>query len=298
VTANDKPEDRRGGGSIAQAVEQLASHISGCLGGRSAMTSTESLMDLWLDLPGENPERLGIEAQLRRHSCGSLLLDFTQRLHTAAPAAPNVADAVRSRLPAGSPATYRRLGELVVRAWQDPTLREALRRSPAATLRQEGIALPGSVDLRVVEPDQVHLPTAKAVELPLPPASSPPTSAARALQALGGTPWGALVGDLPLAVHTGSGQAAQGSTRSPWLAGDGRGRPRASRAWLLPSWATAALVLVAVVLVVSRSLPWAGAGVSGAALGGGNQGALVGVAAAAAVVAAAIVLATAIRRLR
>jgi hypothetical protein len=156
---------------------------------------SDSLIDEWIDLPRGSRQRRSIEATVRQDPYGGALVDLPDVLGRAA-GTTDIAGQVRRSLPPGSPVVYRRLAEVVVRAWEDPDLRASIRGAPRATLAREGVRLPDDVYVAIVDPRRAHLPTATLVEVPLPAEDDRAMAGETARQELAATEFGVLLHEV------------------------------------------------------------------------------------------------------
>jgi hypothetical protein len=230
------------------------------------MRDDERDAQAWLDqlLDGDtSPEqRADIESRLRATEHGRQLLALLPLLASPPPPPPDgtadLAPDVLARLPRGRPGDYRRLADLVLRAWQDTGLRERLRAAPREQLRAAGLTVPDTTDVAVVTPAEAELPTSRRVVIPLPPpgAAAVPSDEARA--ALSAGPFGWLWG--PPWEPSGSAAPIGRALVERWRAWFGGG----------PVYRPVAAALAAVLAVAGLALLLPGVGTPGAAVGDGQ----------------------------
>lgn len=181
-------------------------------------------------------------------------------------ASPDVTDSVMARLPELDPISLRRLAAVVVEAWEDPELRERLRRAPRPVLADSGIAVPSHVRVEVGREDNAPMPNAERLHLPLPAQGARAFSAAEARGRLARVGWHQLVG-APAVTPLGSGRAR--SVQVPNIIASARPSWRRSTGgWRAPAALSATAAAIALALALS-ALDIGGSG--GGALDGGEH---------------------------
>ena len=222
--------------------------------------SLDALLDECRDRSTASPRGAELERSLRASRRGRWLLEVHRGLQaseeTDVPA--NLTNRIMDRLPGGSPALYRQIGDVVVRAWADPVLREALRRDALAALAREGIELAAGTVVEVVTVAEAELPTAERLVLPLPTAGSPAVAPADARRRLAETEFGWLWGMPQAAPEAALGEAAAGLV-ALWHTGVDRWRRAMTVPLVRRQLAFAAVVgaagLAVVILVADRGMP-------------------------------------------
>ena len=158
---------------------------------------------------GDKIERLF--GQSTRHGIAGLFRRWAwngQVSHGADQREAEIRSAVMNRLPEGSPATYRALAQVVLKAWSEPTLRSALRENPNSTFAGHGVQIPAGTRIEIVSASEATLPTGSVVSIPLPAADEPAIAEAQARAALAGGEWEWLLG-LPYGGLSFAGSAEQ-----------------------------------------------------------------------------------------
>jgi len=225
------------------------------------------------DLSG--PRRADLEAEMSATPAGREALVAWHRLLADAGAPPpgDLAGRVMAALPEVEPRVLRRVAEVVVEAWADPRLREALRADPRRVLAARGAPLPAELPAAVVAPSEARLPRADGLVLPLPEPSAPPVAADAARRQLAhgefgwlwGTPWSQA---LDRAARPAAG-AAPAAARG-WRAALARLAAPIGHPWR--GFAVAFVGVLALALAAVVAAPGLdGGGVSGAAVGGDGR---------------------------
>ncbi len=231
----------------------------------SDLTHVHASLDRWLDA-STAAERQGAEGDLARTEQGRWWLAVWPSYVADLPAPDgHLPSSVLRRLPEVTVTVFGRFGDLVLRAWGDPQLRQSLRDQPRQVLEQHGVWLPEDVEPEVVTVAGAMLPGRHRLPIPLPDKHSGPVSPDQARRQLADTPFAWLWG--PPWAREGSGTVA--ATR-PEADLQGRG----SRRWfqlarLAPelSFAAAAAALVVAVVWWGAAAPGSGSLV-GTAVGG------------------------------
>jgi len=200
---------------------------------------------------------------------------------------------VMARLPQASPIFYHDVASLVIEAWGDPMLREALRTKTDLTLAARGFVLPPGTDVQIVPLNEATLPTAHHLFLPIaaPVGETAPHTADEAAARLMDTDWRWVLA----APGATTASVTRERAASAWAASSSSPATRrapllAWRSWLTrPAfvWAgAAAMLLLAWTALSDGSLAWDLGGALSATASGAPPWALI----AAAVVAVAALI--------
>jgi hypothetical protein len=154
-----------------------------------------ALLDEWLDAEPSSPRRAELTERLAADAAGRQWLEARAALAAGpAPDGAALADQVLARLPGGSPARFRPLAELTLRAWTDARFRERVRADPRAALATAGLPLDPAVEVAVVPLDEAALPEPRRLVIPLPSAGAPAMTATEARRQLARSELGWLQG--------------------------------------------------------------------------------------------------------
>lgn len=156
----------------------------------------EALFDEWLETEAGSARAEQLEARLSDSDYGRRLLEIHLGLRSAEipQLPPGASAAVMRRLPDWSPAELKKLGEIVLRAWQDPVLRRELRAAPVEALLREGVRIPEGCSVRVASAEHAPFPSSREMVVPLPDIDSPILDAKVARRLLSDTEWSWLWG--------------------------------------------------------------------------------------------------------
>jgi hypothetical protein len=195
---------------------------------------------------------------------------------------------VMARLPQASPLFYHDVAALVIEAWGDPTLREALRTKPQLTLAVRGFVLPPGTDVQIVPLNEATLPTAHHLFLPIaaPVGETAPHTSEEASARLMDTDWRwVLAAPGAATASVTSDRAASTASAPATIEATRRTPPLAWRSWLTrPAfvWAgAAAMLLLAWTALSDGSLAWDLGGALSATASGAPPWALITAAVAA-----------------